>query len=104
MYKKIVVISLLSLIVIASISLVSAFSFSSWLKNLLTGDVVEGENETPVGEQGAGDVLAADTGASCGTYELETPKSAVASSQFNNYRPANAIDENVETHWFGPCS
>ena len=101
MYKKIVVISLLSLIVIASISLVSAFSFSSWLKNLLTGYVVEGENETPIGEQGAGDVLVADTGAFCGTYELETPKNAVASSQFNNYRPANAIDENVETHWFG---
>ena len=37
----------------------------------------------------------------CGSYSRISPREAVASSQFNNYRAANAIDGNADTHWFG---
>ncbi|HLC53896.1 MAG TPA: discoidin domain-containing protein [Candidatus Nanoarchaeia archaeon] len=37
----------------------------------------------------------------CGTYAFTTPRSATASSQFHNYRAANAIDNNPNSHWFG---
>ncbi len=106
MYKKIVLVILVSLFLVIGASFASAFTLSSWFKNLFTGNVVEGENNTPAGSQVPSNIPAeslasgaADLG--CGTYELETPKGAVASSQFNNYRAANAIDDNSETHWFG---
>ena len=106
MYRKIVIITLVSLFLIVGASFVSAFTLSTWFKNIFTGNVVEGENNTPTespvpsgipAESSAADT--ADFG--CGAYELETPKGAVASSQFNNYRAANAVDNNPETHWFG---
>ena len=106
MYRKIVIITLVSLFLIVGASFVSAFTLSTWFKNIFTGNVVEGENNTPANSQESSK-LPTDSSASgtadlgCGTYELETPKDAVASSQFNNYRAANAIDDNPETHWFG---
>lgn len=41
------------------------------------------------------------TAPSCGTYQMETPFNAVSSSQFNNYRATNAIDGDINTHWYG---
>jgi len=106
MYKKIVTVTFISLLLIVGAGFASAFTLSSWFKNIFTGNVVEGENNTPT-ESLAQSKLPAESSASdaidigCGAYELETPKDAVASSQFNNYRAANAIDDNPETHWFG---
>lgn len=37
----------------------------------------------------------------CGSYSQILPRSAAASSQFNNYRATNAIDDDPNTHWFG---
>jgi hypothetical protein len=90
MYKKKAALVVFLAVLVAGFSLVSAFSLSSWFKGLFTGNVVEGDSKP-----------AATAGVPCGSYELETPKDAVASSHFNNYRAANAIDNNVETHWFG---
>lgn len=92
MYKKKAALVVFMVVLIAGLGFASAFSLSSWFKGLFTGNVVEGD---------AGQSSFATAGVPCGAYELETPKDAVASSQFNNYRAANAIDENVETHWFG---
>lgn len=42
-----------------------------------------------------------ETSSRCGTYESVTPRDAVSSSQFHNFRAVNAIDNDVNTHWFG---
>lgn len=99
------VVSFLVVLLITSISVVSAFSVSSWFKALFTGNAVEGDNqgesqivaETTLPET----TTASENTIECGEYELETPKDAIASSQFSNYRAANAIDGDVNTHWFG---
>lgn len=37
----------------------------------------------------------------CGSYSLNTPFDAVASSQFTSYVASNAIDGDINTHWYG---
>ena len=101
MYKKIIIVTLVSLFLIVGASFASAFTLSTWFKNLFTGNVVEDENNTPTSNLPAESSVSDTVSLRCGAYELETPKDAVASSQFNNYRAANAIDDNPETHWFG---
>ncbi len=97
MYKKFGLVVLLTCMLLVGVTFTSAFSLSSWFKNLMTGNTIDGENKTPSSQSGT--VL--PSGIQCGSYELETPKDAIASSQFTNYRAANAIDNNVDTHWFG---
>ncbi len=101
MYKKVVMVALLSVLLIAGLGIASAFSFSSWVKNLFTGNVVEGENGSTTPDATAPSSSSATGTLGCGEYELETPKEALASSQFSNYRAANAIDNDPNTHWFG---
>lgn len=102
--QKRVAITFALVLVIALVGIASALSFSSWFKGLFTGyDVSEPADASPSAPSAiAPSASAAESGtAPCGAYSLETPRSATASSQFTNYRAANAVDSDVDTHWFG---
>ena len=104
--QKRVVITLALVFLIALVGIASAFSFSSWLKQLFggspTGYSIEEESASSISNEAA-QAPESETAASapCGAYSFETPTSATASSQITNYRAANAVDGNVGTHWFG---